>query len=94
MVEKKRYKWSADIIPKYDALEDEHAAHYFKSPLVKQILRKTIGGEVSRNIEAVGCTGQVNITLKHLFLNPLIKVPFCTIMLISKTVNTIKMPLN
>lgn len=47
-MEKLRYKWSADIIPKYDAQEDEHAAHYFKSPLVQGILRRTIGGgEVS-----------------------------------------------
>ncbi|XP_072019992.1 uncharacterized protein [Amphiura filiformis] len=46
LVEKLRYKWSADIIPKYDALDDEHAAHYFKSPLVKQTLRKTLGQEI------------------------------------------------
>lgn len=42
ITDKLRYKWSADIIPKYDARFDPYAAHYFKSPAVNLLLRKTI----------------------------------------------------
>lgn len=42
ITDKLRYKWSEDIIPKYDARFDPHAVHYFKSPSVNLLLRKTI----------------------------------------------------
>ncbi|KAJ8035978.1 hypothetical protein HOLleu_19823 [Holothuria leucospilota] len=37
ITEKLRYKWSPDIIPKYDARFDHHAAAYFKSPTQIQL---------------------------------------------------------
>eukprot|EP00057_Strongylocentrotus_purpuratus_P018271 XP_011672745.1 PREDICTED: uncharacterized protein LOC755292 [Strongylocentrotus purpuratus] len=49
-VEKVRYKWSADIIPKYDALVDPHASHFFHSPMVRGVIGKTLGGKYLPNI--------------------------------------------
>ncbi|XP_071788546.1 uncharacterized protein [Asterias amurensis] len=42
LVEKLRYKWSPDIIPKYDAQIDPYARHYFRSPMVQSLLRTTL----------------------------------------------------
>ncbi|XP_071942415.1 uncharacterized protein [Antedon mediterranea] len=48
-IEKRRYKWSPDIIPKYDALRDHYARAYFLSPLVQRVLKKTVYAEGKRN---------------------------------------------
>ncbi|XP_033100609.1 uncharacterized protein LOC117104062 [Anneissia japonica] len=53
IVEKKRYKWSPDIIPKYDALNDNYARAYFQSNLVQRVLKKTVWGQGVRKICSV-----------------------------------------
>ncbi|XP_022084934.1 uncharacterized protein LOC110976175 [Acanthaster planci] len=55
LVEKQRYKWSPDIIPKYDAMTDPYARHYFKSPMVQSLLRKTLDDK-----GRYGCTPQAS----------------------------------
>ncbi|XP_038077157.1 uncharacterized protein LOC119745004 [Patiria miniata] len=68
LVEKLRYKWSPDIIPKYDAMRDPYARHYFKSPVVQSLLRRTLDGADGGRPSPVNPRSRASI--KHANIKP------------------------